>query len=217
MMMEAAFLTMENFLVLSCLSLGILFMMIIMFLIIGIPFVMISKAWTLLKPDASEDQDSPLDLEVILIEIEDNQDDSTLSEDAIAAEYGLPEDHLDLEVILLEMEDDQDDSTLNEDFFEAEDGQRTEEHLENPEIHIGELRPRIRKGRILRNKYLVDLHKKTRKLLKDKALFKELISKKGVHIPESLDIIYIEAESEEAKNAIYNSLAVEFRRVQSKM
>ena len=138
---------------------------------------------------------------------------------------------MDLEVIPLEIEDDcdeDDDSSQTEDFFDTDDGMaeemedevdlEEEDHLESPkEIYIGELIPRILKRRIMKNKHIVKLPETPRTLLKDKDFLKELNSKKDVYIPASVDLIYIEAESREEANAIYNNLALEFGRVHSKV
>ena len=112
-------------------------------------------------------------------------------------------------------------SVLKGDFFDVDDGlaeeMEDEEDLEEKELYIGELIPRIHKGRIMKTKFIVHLPETPRGLLGDKDFLKELNSKKGVYIPASIDLIYIEAESREAANDIFSYLVLEFGRVHSKI
>ena len=189
----------EKLLIISCFTLGIFFVIIILFLTLGLLCLLKTLVWKWMKPNAmmdvaSEDQDeSPLDLEAIPLEIEDDCD----HEDFFDADDGLTE----------EMKDEEESfpaPTLEVDL--DEDGEKENEI----HVHIGDLIPQMKKGRIVKNKFIVKLPAEAIDLLREEKFLLKLKSMDGVRISEGCDLLFIEATNREAAETIYNHVDQEF-------
>ena len=163
--------------------------------------------------DYDYDDDDEVVVEVVEILIDDDDDDlEAVSEEFTDADDGWAEEmELDSledeeEILSREHHPEQKNSSL----VTLEVHLDGDEAVASPEMYIGELTPQLRKGRIVKNKYLVKLPKDASKLLKDETFLQELTNMEGIHIPSSCDMVYIEAESREMADAVYHQMTCAF-------